>query len=862
MHRKIRFFLWAGSVASLIVTPQCGFAQADDALEEIVVTARKIEERLQDVPLAITAFGPDEIQQAGIKDLADIASLTPGLSFFNAVGGFLPTPVIRGVAQTDIFNEVNVGIFLDGVYVSGREGLNFSQLDLERIEVIKGPTSAKYGRNAFSGAINYITKRPTEEFELSGDVTAGNEGKVAGKTAVSGPLLGDTLLGRFAASYDEWDGSYDNPIPDGDDVGGYRYRSFKGNLLWKPAESFEAMLSAYYSNDEIDDSATVALQANCENDVDAASPNERFSNWCGDLPDLEETYRIQNMGLADDEIQRIPQALGENRELLRLSLNLDWDLGFGIVNALSGYFSTDQEAVVDGAFGVGYDLPFVYATNCALFDAASGLHTCDLQALNRLFTGLTEIAGGDETEEFSQELRFTSPLDRPVRFSVGGYYYTVDLDEYPTGLDATANLPADAHLGFFAPVSPTVGLAIGDFIFGEWFGPNGDFDPRREGRLETDSWAVFGSIEADFLERLTAGAEMRYTDEEKQRTAYGWDNPDLPPDQQASPFIKSQKDDWQFIAANAWLRLRISDDWQAYTSLGRNVKSGGFDQESVDYLDNDEADVIINPFDEEELQSIEVGIKGQAADGRLRIDMAMFRSDWSDVVLPILYECNPVSGDPNFGRCFQQPESLNDNAGDATVLGWEMGLEVAPTENWYTRFGISWTDASWDNAQLSTFEDFPSFAPDGDVTGKTVLRQPPWQFSGSVRYTRAVSGDWDYFSRLDVTWEDDWYVGNENQAVVPDHTNVNLRLGLKSPRYEIELWANNLLDNEEASGAFRQPYFTNTAQIFDRSDDVPSLDDPPSSTSQTIFPWAMIVSHPDLRTYGITVRAKFGAAAD
>jgi iron complex outermembrane receptor protein len=187
---------------------------------------------------------------------------------------------------------------------------------------------------------------------------------------------------------------------------------------------------------------------------------------------------------------------------------------------------------------------------------------------------------------------------------------------------------------------------------------------------------------------------------------------------------------------------------------------------------------------------------------------------------------------------------------------------VAPTDNWYGRFGVSWTDATWDDAKLASFEDFPSFAPDGDVEDNTVLRQPPWQLSGSIRYTRPVWGEWDWYNRLDVTWDDEWYVGNENQAIVPDHTNVNLRIGAHSPRYQVEFWVNNLLDQDEPSGAFRQPFFTNTAQIFNRSDGVPSLSDTPSSTSQTIFPWALIVSHPDLRTYGITVRAKFGAAVD
>ena len=112
------------------------------------------------MPLAITAFDSKTIEAAGITNLADVAALTPGLTFFNAFGENLPVPVIRGVVPQDIFGVNAAAIFVDGVYVSGREGLNFSQLDIERIEVLKGPQSAMYGRNAFSGAINYVTKTP------------------------------------------------------------------------------------------------------------------------------------------------------------------------------------------------------------------------------------------------------------------------------------------------------------------------------------------------------------------------------------------------------------------------------------------------------------------------------------------------------------------------------------------------------------------------------------------------------------------------------------------------------------------------------------------------------------------------------
>jgi iron complex outermembrane receptor protein len=170
----------------------------DEILEELIVTTRRMPERLLDVPLSITAFDADAIGAAGIRNLDDVAALTPGLTFSNVFGEVLPVPVIRGLAPTAIFQENNAGIFIDGVYVSGREGLNFSQLDLSKVEVVKGPQSAAYGRNTFAGAVLYTTARPTDSFETSVEAQYGSDDKVLGKLIVSGPLGTDKLKGRAA----------------------------------------------------------------------------------------------------------------------------------------------------------------------------------------------------------------------------------------------------------------------------------------------------------------------------------------------------------------------------------------------------------------------------------------------------------------------------------------------------------------------------------------------------------------------------------------------------------------------------------------------------------------------------------------
>ena len=236
------------------------------------MTARKVEERLQDVPLAISAFSAAEIQAAGIENLNDIADLTPGMTFSNLIGEFLPVPVIRGIAPTAVQDrENNAAIFVDGVYVSGRQGLNFSQLDLERIEVVKGPQAAMYGRNSFSGAVNFVTARPTDELQSKAELTFGDRGRIVASGAVSGPLVEDKLRARVAIIMNQWDGSYENQVDGGPDIGGFNYQTLQGSIFWTPTDSFEAGLSIYTSQDQIDVSAQTSVTANCEN-VSARRP--------------------------------------------------------------------------------------------------------------------------------------------------------------------------------------------------------------------------------------------------------------------------------------------------------------------------------------------------------------------------------------------------------------------------------------------------------------------------------------------------------------------------------------------------------------------------------------------------------------
>ncbi len=795
-------FLWVcGGVASVCAQ------SSDGILEEITVTIRRMPEKLVDVPLSVTVFDASTIQHAGIRSLDDIAALTPGLTFSNVFGEFLPVPVIRGMAPTAIFQENNAGIFIDGVYVSGREGLNFSQLDLAKVEVVKGPQSAAYGRNTFSGAILYTTARPTDEFEAEAEAQYGDNDKALGKVVLSGPLGTNKLKGRGAFMYDSWDGSYRNHFPGGGpDIGGYEFTTFQGSLLFTPGESFEALLGFYWSDDQIDAPAMTAVPTNCEPSLDPMSPG--FLNFCGELPPA-----------VDDTQSVIPAATGEDRDLVRGMLRLTFDVGGGTLTSLTGYSSLQQSFFEDAGLSGGENQFFAYQATPFAPMAPGFLRTFP--------TGLMLIGPGHETEEWSEELRFASATDQTLRYQFGAYYYSTESRDTDDGVAATQELPAD--LFSFCPcipVGPGVGFSLSaldprvpfDSILRPWFvNPQGDSNSSVVLTEETEAYALFGLIDVDFAERWTAHAEVRFTNEEKsfedllQRT--------------------SDSNDWDIFTWRADLKYKPNANTSLYGSIANGEKSGGFDIASPG------GQLVPQPFDPEKNTTYELGLKSSARDGRLYSELAVYFIDWTDIVIPqVITEFNGVP---------VTPFSLDVNAGDASVLGAELSVAARLGESWQAILGASWTDAEYDQALVETFVNFPTYAPDGAISGNTVLRQSEWKGSLSLDYRRALGNSLDFFLRGDLIYQGEQFADASNETIVPEHTYFNTRFGWESRRFALEFWALNLFEDDAPTGAFREIYFTNT------------FADGSFGFASPFFPFRYSVSHPRLRQLGVTARVRF-----
>lgn len=259
MFKYIRLPFYAGLVAvGAASAPVVSHAQA--MIEEVVVTARKRSESLQDVPLAITPISGEALEKQGFVNLTDVAGTTPGLSYMEgATSGYQGSATIRGLAQGFLQDRVqNVAVFLDGVYLQRQSMANMGMVDMARIEVVKGPQNSLYGRNAFAGAINYVTQKPTEEFDAYVSATYGDHDREDYRATVSGPIIDSVLLGRASFGTSFYDGHTKNPSPfakfsvpgynnSGSDgmLGGYDDETFNIALTFMPSDSL-TFSGAYY----------------------------------------------------------------------------------------------------------------------------------------------------------------------------------------------------------------------------------------------------------------------------------------------------------------------------------------------------------------------------------------------------------------------------------------------------------------------------------------------------------------------------------------------------------------------------------------------------------------------------------------
>jgi outer membrane receptor protein involved in Fe transport len=422
-------------IAGALALPagQAAFGQSPD-LEEIVVTARKREESLLEVPLTISAFSADDIEQAGFSTITDLIAAVPGVTYESyEAEGRGDSASFRGVgSNTGDPTLQNSSKFIDGVYVSGSL---FTALlgDLERVEVVKGPQSALFGRATFSGGINYITKKPTNEFEGSVRASVAEQSEYEFSASVAGPIIEDTLLFRATAGSFSQGSPYNN-ITNGAEMGEQDIQSFSGMLRYTPSSQLTADLYLMYSEAEFGEAARATTSLNL-------AP--------GSTRDL--SFPLTSViGGNTDQLG----APGIDSETFRANLNVNYQFDNGYdLTFIAGHSVEDTVNESDG----DYQPIRQFAALFFLCDANSPFVGPDCDLL--------QTVTARELQSSFQEIRLTSPDDASLRWLLGVSYFDEDFDSSrirnfrrPTTFKTSTNLSLFGSVSHDFSEKLTVGL--------------------------------------------------------------------------------------------------------------------------------------------------------------------------------------------------------------------------------------------------------------------------------------------------------------------------------------------------------------------------------------------------------------------
>ncbi|MEO0995930.1 MAG: TonB-dependent receptor [Pseudomonadota bacterium] len=710
-------------------------------LEEIVVTARKREENLQEVPISVSAFSGDLLQELQIRNPSEIAAYTPGFSFISSFGRDSDRPVVRGMSN--ILGEANASFFIDGVYVPGTIASTELQ-NLERVEVIKGPQAALYGRATFSGAINYVTKRPSNETEGSVSLTAAEHDEFDLLASVSGPLAEGKAYYYLAGSHYGYGGEYSNTI-DGSDVGGEESTTLTGKLLLTPTDNIDATLRVTYQQDE-DDHIALWLQGADQNNCFDTAPERPASRgyFCGDV-NVSDSTTLRTDFLDDPGIER---------DILRTALTVDWEFADGYtLHSVTGFQNEEVDRQLDVSYG-GYD-PLLYLYGFAFIGDLRGS-----------FWRVQE----EEEDTLSQELRISSPRDRRFRWSLGAYAFR---SEFNQTVDDRINPLVDS-VGELDP-----GLAQQQ--------PNSFPET-----LITENIAVFGGIEYDFTENLRGTFEIRSADDRKSQDFFAF----------APGGVDTFQDEtFDSITPRATLTWLVNDDLTLYGNIAKGNKPGGFNDPGspVDTYDEEESwnyeagwktnlmggalrwngALFFIDWDDQQLT-----LNAQRPDGTLtsfienvgrtevlglEMDVTAIINDFWDISATYAYIDSEIQ------------EYVNDQ--QALFFGC-VSPPMGATPDQVATF-------------LGCVNEF------GSVAGNQSPRSSKHQASVRTMFTRPAGEGREWFVGANVTFESSRYAQVHNLAETGDATRVGVQFGLRGDQWDFTVWGKNIFDDDTAQDILR-----------------------------------------------------------
>jgi iron complex outermembrane receptor protein len=699
------------------------YAQEPDVntLEEITVTARKVEENLQETPIAITAITGAALDDRQVFRTEMLDQVVPNLQYANnapLAGNNASSAVfIRGIGQTDPTSTVDpgVGLYIDDVYIGNAVGGSMALRDVANVQVLRGPQGTLFGRNTIGGAVLITTKDPGDEF--GGEVRAGfgDDNLVDGFVAFDVPFS-EKFKTRWALGLRQQDGYVTRP--DGTDLGDTD--NFSGMTKWvfTPNDAVRAALALdYVKSDEngsplvfavINEAATFPRVAS----QDAGCPGVVFPA-SGPVP------QINDPRCANDFQGRGPFAnngslpLSSKFENFGGSLNLSFDLSEQLTfKSITSYREVDWVGVRDAD---NTPLPI--------------LHT------------YYDVTG----DQLSEELQLTYQTERVVGV-FGAYYFEQTSDDIVT---VELNPP-----------------------------PPGVQRDSDNNKVDNTSWAAFTQWTFKFNDMFSATVGGRYTEDKK----------DAFPDQfdLATPNVKQvpaiwYSDTFSSFTPSASLSLKWNENAMTYLSYSEGFKGGGWNSHFNAVL-TPAQQAALHPFAPEEAQTIELGAKFDLAGNTLRLNMAVFSSDYTDMQLT--YRGPAPAGVAPFVT----------NAGETSIDGAEVELTWLPIESLQLEASVGYLDATIDELSNIPF----AVLPPGLVEGNALPYAPELQGHFGIGYT-AHAGSWEIVPRVDVSYQDETFFDATNTveiAQLDTVTTVNVQVQVRNEQWRFVAGLNNATDEE------------------------------------------------------------------
>lgn len=793
MRSMREFFCLSMACVLAGLTPGGDAAAQGRTLDEVVVTAQKRTENVQDVPIVVTAISGQLLQDTGVRDIKDLTILTPGLIVTSTANEMSTTARIRGVGTVgdNMGLESSVGIVIDEVY-RPRNGVGFGDLgELERIEVLKGPQGTLFGKNTSAGVINVRTAAPQFDFGGTFEAVGGNRGVAEGSLSLTGPLVADKLAGRIFYGYRQHDGYLDvatrAPRTSTEDVN-REVSTTRGQLLWTPGDDLSVRLIADWS--ERDESCCLGAQ---------------YVNG----PSAAIVSAISGGGIAIP-VRPFARRTYANRDTPQdirdygVSAQVDWRLAGGAtLTSISAWRHWESE--------IGQDADF---TGAAILyrDAKSYANTF---------------------ETLTQEWRLAGERGR-LEWLVGGFYADEDLDSV-NSLRYDSQFELYYGLALSAGMSPAlIPTLLGRAPGASFATGNGSYDTYGQ---SSTSWALFTNNTIALTDRLDLGLGLRYTNEAKDldsrytnlgtaaspagvgcataRARFALISSALPvaalpgfyglgcatfSDPAFNDATTRQSIDEGEWSGTAKLVYHLSDDVMSYASYARGYKAGGFnlDRERIGSPTNPAT--IADPdtaFDSETVDSFEIGVKSAWLDNRLALNGAVFYQKYDG------FQLNTYNG----------LQFIVASIPEVTSQGVDLDfLWYTPAAGLTLQGGLTYAETEYGDF------DAAAIGASGRLPGSTLSFAPKWTAGVAATYEHPLNASLKWRLNVGTKYLSEYNTGSDlNPLKMQDaYALVDARIGIgsQSDSWAVELWGKNVTNEDYVQVVFDAPLQSGSLGAF------------------------------------------------